>query len=190
MRKKVLSNKNLPVSVNDKAREPKEDVFSVFHIPVEIYKEVGEKFGQGEEKEILINSLSYKTTILDPKKAAFEGALGLHVYERNDGTIKSVLLFLWSHISKEKERVQDPEIFRIMADTKQTNHWEKGKGYLYQCLLNAHFQMGGLLITAPESALISLMLFRANEITKDSRFRPQSFWDVQLDPEMKYDQRY
>lgn len=77
-------------------------------------------------------------------------------------------------------------ILEIYGGLIESGTWAYGMGNLIRETIKADFPVGGNRVDGKAAKFLSLVLFRANQLTEDPNFKAENFWKSEIQPEGDY----
>lgn len=171
--------------LNLAAPEEKETELRTIHIPIIIFTELSERFGQGEFKKIATLGGDYQMQRIDSEnpKLGFSGAIGLHFWEEEGKTLTATFA-LWDRVPKGKwNDIFEPKpVVELRGEILRGGSWSSGKGNLTRERITADFPLGGVNVNSATMRILSMILYRAYILTKEPNFKREDFWEADLFP--------
>lgn len=168
-----MSVTETPGAIDGSNREAKD--YPVNEIPLLLYDDLSRHLTLGEETEVYSRNRKYHLRRLNPNHNAtgFPGAIGI---EKSYDHVKFVL---WPRVPEGvKDSVFEPDpILIIDAGPRHTGTWFIGKGHHITEDIRADLPLLGISLKSESIRLISLILYRAAELTKDPKCIKDSYWE-------------
>ena len=164
----------IPKSIDIFSENRETKGYSVNEIPLLLYEELSHHLTLGEETEIHIENKKYRLKKLDPshKATGFPGAIGI------EKSYDHVRFVLWFRTPSGTESVFEPDpILKIDAGPKDQGVWATGKGKFIKESILVKFPWIGITLESESIKLISLILYRASELTRNPECIKDSYWE-------------
>lgn len=155
------------------------------YIPLIIFGELSERFGQGEITTVSALGGAYKMQLLNEtdKSIGFPGAIGIRTSFDGDGTTFA----LWSIAPKGDpcNVFESRPLMELYAGAENAGVWAYGKGQFLSENIRARFSIEGILIKGiniPALRLLALVLYRVRQLVLDPDLKANRFWEADKYP--------